>query len=137
MPNAVPTRPTATPILPKPSSPNVFPANVVPTVLCHGPLRRNSAFSTATPRANPRINAQVSSAGGLLSLAVPHTVTSACAAAARSTDALRMPLVINRRNSGSRANNSAGNGVRSRMTTSTWQSRTAPTRSSWDAKCSW
>ena len=80
-------------MLPSPSRPSVRPRRSLPTVLCHGPFARNDADSRATCLARPRINAQVSSAGGSRPLAVPHTVTPYSRAASRSIAAFRIPPV--------------------------------------------
>ena len=50
---------------------------------------------------------------------VPQTVTPRRLAAARSKDALRMPVVISSFSAGSWSSSAAGNGVRSRMATIT------------------
>ena len=115
IPKARPTSATRLPILPRPTRPSVAPARSVPTVGCHGRRARTDRSST-TCRARPRISAQVSSPGRR-QLAVPQTVMPSSAPAARSIEALRMPVVTNRRRPGSRASRAAGNAVRSRMAT--------------------
>ncbi len=83
------------------------------------------------------MSAHVSSTGGEEKLPVPQTVTPWALAASRSMEALRMPEVISSRSLGSRANTSAGNGVRSLMITTISSSAIAATRSSIEAMCSW
>ncbi|GAA3435857.1 hypothetical protein GCM10018954_054640 [Kutzneria kofuensis] len=136
MPNARAIVATRVPILPSPSSPSVAPTRSVPMVLCHGPPERNATFSGTTCRHSPRINAQVSSTGGSDRLAVPHTVTPSTAAALRSMAALRIPDVMSSFSRGSRASSEAGNGVRSRMITTTSKSASAAATSSSEDMCS-
>lgn len=137
MPKARPTRATWVPIRPSPSNPRRRPCRSVPTVLCHGPPSRSAVFSGTTWRASPRISAQVSSVVGSGAPPVPHTVTPWWAAASRSTDALRIPVVTSSFSRGSRANSDAGKGVRSRMMTTISQSPIASATASSPAMCSW
>jgi hypothetical protein len=67
----------------------------------------------------------VSSGIALPAPPVPQTVTPAAAAAGRSIDALTGPVVIRRRSAGRASSTADGNGVRSRMatTTSLWRRR--------------
>ncbi len=67
----------------------------------------------------------MSSAGGSELPAVPQTVIPSPAAAAVSTEALRIPDVTISRSRGSRFSSSASSGVRSRMTTTISQSPAA------------
>ncbi len=70
-------------------------------------------------RAKARIRPQVSSGVAACEPPVPHTVMPNRAAAWRSMDVLAIPVVISRRNRGSRSSTVAGKAVRSRMATMT------------------
>ncbi len=96
--------------------PSVAPDRSAPMLVCHPPARM-FATSSGRCRARPRISAQVSSVGGVGLDSVPQTVTPRAFAAARSMEALRIPLVTRSFSFGRRASRSAGKGVRSRMIT--------------------
>jgi hypothetical protein len=66
-------------------------------------------------RVSSRIKPQAMPVVGLPKLGVPHTVTPRALAASRSIARLTIPVVTNRRKSGSASINWRGNGVRSRM----------------------
>jgi len=84
----------------------------------------------------PMISAQVSSVGGVGLESVPQTVMPRARAAARSMDALRMPLVTSSFNRGNRSSKAAGKGVRSRMMTRISASVRRATRASRSGICS-
>jgi hypothetical protein len=67
---------------------------------------------------------------------VPHTVTPCFAAASRSIDALRIPVVTSSLSFGSRSNSHASNGVRSRIATTMSNSASAFASTSLSSKCS-
>jgi hypothetical protein len=87
--------------------------------------------------ASARIRAHVNSAGGSDRLAVPHTTTPCACAAAKSMEAFRIPVVTSSFRCRSRSNTDAGNGVRSRMMTTIWQSPMAPASCSSSLKWWW
>src|SRR5258706_4078136 len=64
MPKACPIRATSPPILPSPSTPNVFPFRSLPILRCQPP-ERSDAFSAATWRALARMRAHVISIVGV------------------------------------------------------------------------
>ena len=78
---------------------------------------------------------QVSSAVEDATPPVPHTVIPRAAAAARSMDALDMPVVTSSRSRGSPPSRSASNGVRSRIATMTSNGSSALTSASVRAMC--
>ena len=76
------------------------------------------------------MSAQVSSAGAEARLSVPHTVMPRARAASRSIEALARPVVTMSRRAGSRSITSPGNGVRSRISTTTSYGANRATRRS-------
>ena len=104
-------------------------------VCCQPPLR-TAASSWAKLRVSAMMMPMVSSGIALPEPPVPHTVMPRRAAAATSIDAFTMPVVTSRRRAGSDSRIVAGNGVRSRIATTTSLSRSRCTSSAGSAMCS-
>ncbi len=96
--------------------------------------------SVTRSRASPRISAQVSSAGAVLRLPVPHTGMPRSRAASTSMTGLRRPVLTISRRRGSAVITSRGSGVRSRIATTTSyaasRSTSAAGSTTWSAKVS-
>ncbi len=100
------------------------------------PPEWKSAFSCGMLRATARMRPHASSVVDPTEPDVPHTVTSCFAAASRSIDALRIPVVTSSLSFGSRSNSHASNGVRSRIATMMSNSASAFTSASRSSMCS-
>ena len=89
---------------------------------------------------SPQVSSAVGSEPGTRFPPVPHTTMSRFDASATSITALCGPVVTNRRRLGSRLRSDAGNGVRSRMATTTGngagRSATSPSSDRWSWKYS-
>ncbi len=135
MPKAWARVATGIPRRPSPTIPSVVPDRPGPIVCCQPPAR-TAASSRAKLRVSAIIMPIVSSGIALPEPPVPHTVIPWRAAAARSIEALTIPVVTSNRKAGSAASTSAVNGVRSRIATtmSLWASRRTSADSS--ARCS-
>ena len=113
--NALPTRATSDPMRPNPRRPSVLSCRPTPTVVPQPPSRvRWSSAGICLSR--PMISPQVSSVGPSPAPPAPPvaaTTMPRSVAAATSNTALRPPVVINNRSSGSLDNTDLGNAVRS------------------------
>ena len=134
MPNAWASFATGTPRRPSPTTPRVLPCSPGPIRCCQPPAR-TAASSRAKLRVSAMIIPIVSSGIALPEPVVPQTATPRCFAASRSIDALAMPVVTSSRRFGRAAITRAGNGVRSRMATTTSLPARRRINSSSSARC--
>ena len=109
---------TRRPSRPNPTTPSVDPARSTGRYCCHRPARVRLS-SPGMSLVTAMIRAQVSSTVEPPASGVPHTVMPSSPAAGTSMDAFFIPVVTSSWRSGSRASRSRGNGVRSRMATTT------------------